>query len=167
MLTMMDTLHDFWFLTILTYLANAENFGQVWHFLKMLDNCGKKIKKILTTFDNFCLQMLIIFAIFLSSIHDNFSYRSPTWFSTKFVQILVNPSDFHQFWWHFCRIFCGFIEIFTVFGDWFSPNFAAIFQSIYVHQFWWFFSWIFWWIIDNFTGIGELFITSTVTCLPD
>ena len=124
-------------------------------------------KKILTTFDNFCLQMLIIFAIFLSSIHDNFSYRSPTWFSTKFVQILVNPFNFHQFWWHFCRNFCGFIEIFTVFGDWFFPNFAAIFQSIYVHQFWWFFSWIFWWIIDNFTGIGELFITSTVTCLPD
>ena len=97
----------------------------------------------------------------------NWPYRSPSWFSTKFVQILVNPSDFHQFWWHFCRIFCGFIEIFTVFGDWFSLNFAAIFQSIYVHQFWWFFSWIFWWIIDNFTGIGELFITSTVTCLPD
>ena len=57
------------------------------------------------------------------------AYRSPPWFSTKFVQMLVNPSDFHQFWWYFCRIFCGIIEIFTVFGDWFFPNFAAIFSQ--------------------------------------
>ena len=74
------------------------------------------------------------------------TYRSPPWFSTKCVQILVNPSDFHQFWWRFCRFFCGFIEIFTVFGDWFIPNFAAIFQWIFFHQFWWFFSGVFWWI---------------------
>ena len=83
---------------------NFDIFGQCWKFwtgLTFFENVRwlwrTKMKKILTTFDNFCLQMLIIFAIFLSSIHDNFSYRSPTWFSTKFVQILVNPSDFHQF----------------------------------------------------------------------
>ena len=100
MLTMMDTLHDFWFLTILTYLADAENFGQVWHFLKMLDDFEKKNKRILTTFDKFCLQMLIIFAIFLSSIHDNFSYRSPTC----------------KFWW--------IHPIFTNFSDIFVENFV-------------------------------------------
>ena len=45
------------------------------------------------------------------------SYMSPPRFSTKFAQILVIPSNFHQFWWHFCRKFCWITKIFTLFCE--------------------------------------------------
>ena len=52
-------------------------------------------KKNLTTFDNFCLQMLIIFAIFLSSIHDNFLFLFYSFYNLCQFR---NFSQFWQFW---------------------------------------------------------------------
>ena len=85
-LIILTILNNFWQCWQWWTLSTIFDFWQFWHIwpmLKILDRFDivenvrwlwKKNKKILTTFDNFCLQMLIIFAIFLSSIHDNFLF---------------------------------------------------------------------------------------------
>ena len=45
------------------------------------------------------------------------TYRSPKTFSVELSPKLVNPPDFHQLWWHFCRKFRWSTSIFTNFGD--------------------------------------------------
>ena len=61
-----------------------------------------------------------------------FAYKSPKTFSIELSPKLVNPPDFHQLWWHFCRkfwwnalIFTNFDDVFfTILGDFFNKQLA-------------------------------------------